>query len=341
MGRTCPRDVYPQAAVQLDSPGVELFSLQSRCCQSCHRTSYGERDAAREYVFFFPSNNLFLQTNACALRALADVQASMGISATPGSDVEMSVQSAPVGDALPEKVIAEIDEIHQTLSAVRKKRKVPPGFATPAQVKNYASKHTISSLHSASPAGITSMALSSSNPTRFLTSGNDGIVQLYDRSTDKVLASLKGHSKKFHHVAFREREGEPTLLLSAGADKLARVWSLDSASGEYRPRTIIKTHKGDVTGLAVHPSSTSVFLASHDKTYSIHDLSEFNQMYRFAVAEETFSSLAPPVHPDGTVSFPLLFLSTTFIVLTQYPSFPIFICFYMSKMSKGTASHAS
>ena len=251
-----------------------------------------------ESMFFF-SHILFPQTHAYALRALANVQASMGISATPSNDVEMSDQGAPVGNALPEKVIAEIDEIHQTLSAVRKKRKVPPGFATPAQVKNYASKHTIPSLHSASPAGITSIALSSANPTQFLTGGNDGIVQLYDRSTDKVLASLKGHSKKIHHVAFREREGQPTLLLSAGADKLARVWSLDSASGEYRPRTIIKTHKGDVTGLAVHPSSTLVFLASHDKTYSIHDLSDFNQLYRSAVAEEPFSSLA--LHPDGTI----------------------------------------
>lgn len=237
--------------------------------------------------------------NQRVCRALVNVQASMGIPATSSNDVEMSDQSAPAGNALPEKVIAEIDETHQTLSAVRKKRKVPPGFATPPQVKNYTSKHIIPSLHSASPAGITSIALSSANPTQFLTGGNDGIVQLYDRSTDKVLTSLKGHSKKIHHVAFREREGQPTLLLSGGADKIARVWSLDSASGEYRPRTIIKTHKGDVTGLAVHPSSTLLFLASHDKTYSIHDLNDFSQLYRSTPAEEPFSSLA--LHPDGTI----------------------------------------
>jgi pre-mRNA-processing factor 19 len=223
----------------------------------------------------------------------------MGISAAPGGDVEMTDQTTPSGNVLPETVIAQIDETHQTLSAVRKKRKVPPGYTTPAQVKTYAPKHTVPSLHSASPAGITSIALSSTNPTQFLTGGNDGIVQLYDRSTDKVLASLKGHSKKIHHVAFREREGQPTLLLSAGADKLARVWSLDSASGEYRPRTIIKTHKGDVTGLAVHPTSTLLLLASQDKTYSMHDLNNFSQLYRSTVGEEPYSSLA--VHPDGTI----------------------------------------
>jgi pre-mRNA-processing factor 19 len=223
----------------------------------------------------------------------------MGIPAAPSADVEMSDQTAPASNALPEKVIAEIDETHQNLSAVRKKRKVPLGYATPAKVKTYSSKHTIPSLHSASPAGITSIALSSVNPTQFLTGGNDGIVQLYDRSTDKVLASLKGHSKKIHHVAFRECEGEPTLLMSAGADKLARVWSFDAASEEYRPRTIIKTHKSDVTGLAVHPTSTLLFLTSQDKTYSIHDLRDFSQLYRSTAAEEPYSSLA--VHPDGTI----------------------------------------
>ena len=223
----------------------------------------------------------------------------MGISATPNADVEMSDQSVPAGSILPEKTIAEIDETHQALSATRKKRKVPSSFATPAQVKTYSPKHTIPSLHSASPAGITSIAISRAEPTQFLTGGNDGIVQLYDRSTDKVLASLKGHAKKIHHVAFRERDGQPTLLLSAGADKLARVWSLDAASDEYRPRTIIKTHKGEVAGLAVHPSSTLLFLASQDRTYSIHDLNDFSQLFRSAPAEEPYSSLA--VHPDGTI----------------------------------------
>ena len=208
-------------------------------------------------------------------------------------------ESAPSEGILPAAVVAQIDETHQTLSASRKKRKAPADYATPAQVKTFTAKHTIPSLHSASPAGITSIAVSSANPSQFLTGGNDKIVQLYDRSTDKVLASLKGHTKKVNHVAFREREGDPTLLLSAGADKIARVWSHDVASDEYIPRSTIKTHKGDVTGLAVHPTSTLLALASQDKTYSLHDLTTFTQLYRSSAAEESFSSL--DVHPDGTI----------------------------------------
>lgn len=202
-------------------------------------------------------------------------------------------------EALPAEIVAKIDETHQTLSSARKKRKPPPDYTSAADVKTFTSKHTIPSLHSASPAGITSLAVSQLNPSQFLTGGNDKVVQLYDRSTDKVLASLKGHTKKINHVAFREREGDPTLILSAGADKIAKIWSHDSASGEYIPKSTIRTHKGEVSGLAVHPTSLIIAVSSTDKTYSMHDLTTFNQIFRSAPADDPFASLS--IHPDGTL----------------------------------------
>lgn len=223
----------------------------------------------------------------------------MGISSAPSGDVEMAEEPAAQEGTLPAHILAQMDETQAALTATRKKRKVPPGYATPADVKTFSSSHTIPSLHSASPAGITSIAVSGTNPTQFLTGGNDKIVQLYDRSTDKVLASLKGHTKKVNHVRFREREGDATLLLSAGADKIARVWSRDDASGEYMARTTIKTHKGEVTGLVVHPTNTMIALASSDKTYSLHDLSNFSQVYHSTPADDSFSSMA--IHPDGMI----------------------------------------
>jgi pre-mRNA-processing factor 19 len=233
------------------------------------------------------------------LRALANVQASIGITPAPpsnGEDVEMTENGATEG-GLPENVVAQIDETHQALSSVRKKRKPAPGYATPAEVKTYKLVHTIPSLHSASPAGITSLALSKSHPSQFLTGGNDKKVQLYDRSTDKVLATLKGHTKKINHVAFREKDGENTILLSAGADKVARAWAHDPTSGEYIPKSTIRLHKGELSGLAVHPTSSFLILASTDKTYSVHDISNFSQIFRSAPSEEAFSSLS--IHPDG------------------------------------------
>ena len=234
------------------------------------------------------------------LRALANVQATLGVAppATSGEDAEMA-EEAGVEDAIPKTIVAQMDETHQVLSAARKKRKVPPGYVSSATVKTYTAKHTIPSLHSSSPAGITSLAISRTNPSQFLTGGNDKIVQLYDRSTDKVLASLKGHTKKINHVAFREHDGDPTLLLSAGADKIAKIWSYDSASEEYIPKSTIRTHKGEITGLAIHPISTVAILASLDNTYSLHDLSNFTQVFRSVASDEPFTSLS--VHPDGTL----------------------------------------
>ncbi|KAL5495681.1 hypothetical protein ACEPAI_1144 [Sanghuangporus weigelae] len=240
-----------------------------------------ERDAARE--------------------ALANVQATIGVapSAQAGGDVEMNDQTAEEAPGLPKEIVEKIDETNSALSSQRRKRKSGPGHATPAQVKKYTAKHTIPSLHSASPAGITSLALSKAEPGLFATGGNDKIVQLYDRNADKVVATLKGHTKRVNHVALREAEGSPRLVLSASADKTARVWALDSASGEYAPRQTVKMHKGDVTGLFVHPIQTIFGLASLDRTYSVHDLTNFSPIFQSAAGEDAYT--AASIHPDGVL----------------------------------------
>ena len=238
-------------------------------------------------------------TDSCLLRALSNVQATMGISPSTGTeDVEMAGEAAPE-EGLPAAVLSQIDETHQTLSAARKKRKPSPGYSSAADVKTFTATHTIPSLHSSSPSGITSLALSRMSPSQFLTGGNDKIVQLYDRSNDKVLASLKGHTKKINHVAFREREGDATLLISAGADKIAKIWSYDATSQECIPKSTLRNHKGELTGLATHPTSTILALSSTDKTYSYHDLTNFTQIFRSQPSEESFTSLS--IHPDGTL----------------------------------------
>ncbi|EIN13388.1 WD40 repeat-like protein [Punctularia strigosozonata HHB-11173 SS5] len=285
-----------------DALVLETFALKQQYNATRQELSYAlyAQDAATRVVA------RLIKERDAAREALANVQASLGVSAPANGasgDVEMSDDGASSA-ALPAEVVARIDETHQTLSAGRRKRKAPAGYTTPEQVKSFASVHTIPSLHSPSPAGITALAISAANPGQFLTGGNDKTVQLYDRGSDKVLASLKGHTKKVTHVAFREKEGENTLLLSAGADKIAKVWSHDAVSGEYAPRSTIRTHKGELTGLAVHPTKTLLALASLDNTYSLHDLNTLTQVFVCAPVDAALTSLS--VHPDGT----LLALST-------------------------------
>ncbi|KAG6866882.1 hypothetical protein C0991_008819 [Blastosporella zonata] len=274
---------------------LEMYALKQQYNSTRQELSYAlySQDAASRVVA------RLIRERDAAREALANVQATMGIAPTEAAadDVEMAEGAAE--DGLPAAVVASIDETHQALSAARKKRKAPPEYTTSAEVKTFTAKHTIPSLHSASPTGITALAVSRHAPSQFLTGGNDKIVQLYDRDTDKVLASLKGHTKKINHVALREQEGNSTLLISASADKTCKIWSLDSASQEYIPRSTVRTHKGDLTGLAVHPTSTLLALCSADKTYSIHDLNTFSQVFRSVPSDEAFTSMS--IHPDGTL----------------------------------------
>ncbi|KAF7306552.1 hypothetical protein MIND_00446500 [Mycena indigotica] len=272
---------------------LECFALKQQNNSIRQELSYAlyNQDAAQRVVA------RLIRERDAAREALANVQVSVGIAPTSATeDVEMNDESA---SAMPAHVVEQIEKTHAALSGVRKKRKPPPEYVTTAEMKALGPKHTIPSLHSASPAGITSLAVSASNPSHFLTGGNDKIVQLYDRDTDKVLATLKGHTKKVNHVAFREADGEPTLVLSGGADKIAKIWAHDSASGEYIPKGTVRTHKSDITGVVVHPTSTILGLSSADKTYSFHDLATAEQVYHSTPADDPFSSLG--IHPDGTL----------------------------------------
>ncbi|KAG1885581.1 nuclear matrix protein NMP200 [Suillus subluteus] len=259
-----------------DAVVLELFALKQQNNSTRQELSYAlyAQDAASRVIA------RLIRERDAAREALANVQATMGIAPASGAaeDVEMAEENGTQEGALPKEI---------------------PGYTSTAEVKTFAAMHTIPSLHSASPAGMTSLAVSRLNPSQFLTGGNDKIVQLYDRSTDKVLASLKGHTKKVNHVAFREHEGESTLILSAGADKIAKIWAHDSASSEYIPKATIRTHKGELTGLVVHPTNSIFALSSLDKTYSLHELSNFTQVYRSAPGEDAFTSLA--IHPDGAL----------------------------------------
>ncbi|KDQ13707.1 hypothetical protein BOTBODRAFT_33408 [Botryobasidium botryosum FD-172 SS1] len=293
-----------------DALVLETFALKQQYNSARQELSHAlyQHDAATRVVA------RLMRERDAAREALASVQATMGVAPQPtavASDVEMVDESAEAG-GLPEDVTELIEQTHKTLSATRKKRKVPSTYTTPSQLRAFTSKHTIPSLHASSPAGINTLALSKLNPSQFLTGGNDKIVQLYDRDSGKVLATLKGHTKKVNHVEFREKEGESTLLLSGSADKTVRIWSHDADSGEYAPQQTVKIHKGEITGLAVHPTSTILALSSMDKTYSLHSLSTFQPIFHAPATTDVYTSLS--IHPDGT----LLALGTSSSTLQIY-----------------------
>lgn len=141
-------------------------------------------------------------------------------------------------------------------------------------------------MHSTKPPGVTALDLSPDGNFA-LTGGNDKQVQVYDRLAGRVLATLKGHTKKINRVQFAHTGSIvlgtdagaaarlPHYALSASADRTVRVWIQKEEGGQnaYVLAHTLSGYKGEVTGLSVHPSGDFVASASRDGTWGLHDLS--------------------------------------------------------------------
>ncbi|WWD17845.1 hypothetical protein CI109_102289 [Kwoniella shandongensis] len=236
-----------------------------------------------------------------ARQALSSIQSTIGFqppaaAEAPVEDVEM----APEG-ALPSEVEAKIMETNQTLSSGRKKRKPAPGYTKADDVKAFVQTSHVPSLHATKPAGITALDLAKDGNV-VVTGGADKAVQIFDLESSKVLGTLKGHTKAVTHVAFREQEGEPRLAVSASADKTVRLWGEDN--GKWSAKGTMSGHKGEINGLAVHPSGAYVAAGSADSTWSLYDIAEAKEVVKYAAIpgiDGSFSYTSFAVHPDGVL----------------------------------------
>lgn len=187
------------------------------------------------------------------------------------------------------------------LSSVRKKRKPAPGYKKADDIKSYTQINHVPSLHATKPAGITALDLAQDGNT-VVTGGADKAVQVFDLEASKVLGTLKGHTKAVTHVAFREHEGEPRLAISASADKTVRVWGEDD--GKWGARATLSGHKGEINGLAVHPSGSYVAAGSADSTWSLYDLVTAKEITKYSAIpgiDGSFAYTSFAVHPDGVL----------------------------------------
>jgi len=124
-------------------------------------------------------------------------------------------------------------------------------------------------------------------------------MEMFDLENSKVLGTLKGHTKPVTHAAFRESD-DGRLVISSSADKTVRVWGEDE--GKWSSKANMSGHKGEVTGLAVHPSGSYVAAASLDSTWDLYDLSAGKSVMSYsAIAgiDGSFSYTSFAVHPDG------------------------------------------
>ncbi|WWC86281.1 uncharacterized protein L201_001154 [Kwoniella dendrophila CBS 6074] len=239
-----------------------------------------------------------------ARQALSSIQSTIGFQPTapeaPVEDVEMTADNS---SALPSEVEAKIMETNQALSSGRKKRKPAAGYPKADQIKGYTQISHVPSLHATKPAGITALDVAQDGNT-VVTGGADKAVQIFDLEASKVLGTLKGHTKAVTHVAFREREGENKLAISASADKTVKIWGEDGESGKWTNKGNLTGHKGEINGLAIHPSGSYLAAGSSDSTWSLYDIESQEEIVKYSALpgiEGSFSYNSFAVHPDGVL----------------------------------------
>jgi len=127
-----------------------------------------------------------------------------------------------------------------------------------------------------------------------LTGGVDKSVVLFNNSTGKELANLKGHSKKVLDVLFHPTQN---ILFSTSQDKSAIIWRAEEHN--YKQVNRISSHSDDVTEVSVHPCGDYFSLTSLDKTWSFNDLETGSALTVYTDESVQGGSKCGSFHPDG------------------------------------------
>ncbi|GAA6003635.1 hypothetical protein JCM10207_003520 [Rhodosporidiobolus poonsookiae] len=243
-----------------------------------------------------------------AREALASVKATLGPAFSTGGAAEGDAQMEGVEEAaeaaLPADARQKVEETAAALSAGRRKRKPTADDATPDVVKTFTQTATVPSLHTTKPPGVSALNLAKGGQI-LVTGGLDKDVIVFDRSTGKNIAKLKGHTKKVTSVVASTtltEEGYPSFVVSSSLDQSVRIWTPNGGKQVYGCSSNLALG-GEVAQLALHPSNAFVVAAVSTGEWVLVDVAA--EQARTIVtgalpdAEAGTANTAVAFHPDG------------------------------------------
>ncbi|KAF9298458.1 Pre-mRNA-processing factor 19 [Linnemannia elongata] len=275
-----------------DSIMLETFTMKQQYQQVRQELSHAlyQHDAACRVIA------RLMKERDAAREALANVEAHIG---TKAASTE-STGDVTMDDATSTGLSAEIREkLEATTAVLSKTRKRKPNTTAEA-IQTYTQRKVFPGLHAARSPGISALDLDAKNGL-VLTGGNDKNALVFSQSEEKVVATLKGHSKKITHVSWagRSEEAGQDMALTASADQTVKIWTAGDKAYGYSTAHTLSGHSAEVTGLCVHPTKDYAATASMDSTWAFHDLETGSTLMtaRSDQVSNGYSSAA--FHPDG------------------------------------------
>jgi pre-mRNA-processing factor 19 len=189
---------------------------------------------------------------------------------TNGGGDEMVIDAQPLPGIVVEKITARSQE----LSAGRRKRKAPEGWATSAELQVVQPTE----IPEAALPGSRALAVDQSGDLA-LFGGIDGVAIVYSVSEKKTVTPLKCGSGAVTDAIFWD--SKPVIALSTGEVKVF------AADGEEVGHA--KVHAGACTGLTLHPTGDLLASVGADKSYVAYDLPTMKTLTRVFTDSRRFS----------------------------------------------------
>ncbi|KAI9894427.1 MAG: hypothetical protein M1814_003185 [Vezdaea aestivalis] len=250
-----------------DALALETFTIRQQLVQTRQELSAAlyQHDAAVRVI------SKLTKERDDARDALSKVSVTGAGAASNGDNMQID---------LPEHIVRKVVETNERLSKTRRKRAVPPNWASGESIQQYKPTTSTEPMYP----GCHTLAVDESGELA-LFGGSDGVAGVYSFAEKKLLGALKGDGGAVTDTAWF---GEHAIISTAkGSLKIFK---------EGKETSSLKAHSGPITGLAMHPSGEILASVGEDKSYVFYDLvspSVVSQVY----SNEELTTAA--FHPDG------------------------------------------
>jgi len=213
---------------------------------------------------------------------------------------EMEVEEGGEATGITSAIVKKMTEVSQELSKNRKKRQISETLASVEDIDKYTvtSSHPT---HKATQPGILCVDIDPKDSNLILTGGVDTNAVIFNRQTNKVTQTLKGHSKRVSDVLFHPTQA---LIFTVSHDKTGKIWKPKQSNdpeSQYQVVYELAAHTDAVTACTLHSTGQYLVTASHDKTWAFYDIQNGACLVKRADPNIKEGYECASFHPDGLI----------------------------------------